>query len=244
MNYQLPDAIFFDLDDTILASTTLAGQIWCTVSKKFAERLETHDSKQLFDAIEIERTLYWSDPERHRRGRLNPSLSAKEVALWALARLGADDVGMASEMGEAYQTRRDEQIHPFPGAKELLSTLMERGVKLALITNGNGRLQWSKITKFGLEYYFDCIVIEEQFGFGKPDRRVYRHAMGHLGSLPEHTWMIGDNLEWEVAVPKQLGNKGIWVDNHGSGLPANLDVQPDKIIRGLSELLEDLNNYS
>lgn len=244
MNYQLPKAILFDLDDTILASTILAGQIWCTVSKEFADRLKQYDSKQLFTAIEIERTLYWSNPDRHRKGRLNPSESAKEVALWALSRLGVDDTVIASEMGEAYQAGRDKQIHLFPGAIDLLSILLERGVKLALITNGNGPLQWSKITKFGLESFFDCIVIEDQFGFGKPDQRVYRHAMGHLGSSPQDTWMIGDNLEWEVVVPKQLGIKGIWVDNRGDGLPENMNVKPDKIIGGLSELLQDFNNYT
>jgi hypothetical protein len=30
--------------------------------------------------------------------------------------------------------------------------------------------------------------------------------------------MVGDNLEWEVAVPKRLGLTCVWVDRHGRGL--------------------------
>src|SRR5437763_897412 len=51
------------------------------------------------------------------------------------------------------------------------------------------------------------------------------------------TWMIGDNLEWEVEVPQRLGIYAIWMDAHGEGLPPGSTVKPDRIIRSLSELL-------
>jgi putative hydrolase of the HAD superfamily len=55
-------------------------------------------------------------------------------------------------------------------------------------------------------------------------------------SAPE-TWMIGDNLEWEIEVPQRLGIYAIWMDAHGDGLPADTTVKPDRIIRSLTELL-------
>jgi putative hydrolase of the HAD superfamily len=30
-------------------------------------------------------------------------------------------------------------------------------------------------------------------------------AMGVLGVGPEETWMVGDNLEWEIVAPQRLG---------------------------------------
>ncbi len=51
------------------------------------------------------------------------------------------------------------------------------------------------------------------------------------------TWMIGDNLEWEVEAPQRLGIYAIWMDVHGEGLPAGSTVKPDRIIRSLTELL-------
>lgn len=49
--------------------------------------------------------------------------------------------------------------------------------------------------------------------------------------------MVGDNLEWEVAVPKQLGLYTVWVDFAAKGLPANAPAQPDRIIHNLAELV-------
>ena len=58
-----------------------------------------------------------------------------------------------------------------------------------------------------------------------------------LGVTAPDTWMIGDNLEWEIAAPQRLGIYAIWMDVHGDGLPPGSTVKPDRIIRSLSELL-------
>ena len=63
------------------------------------------------------------------------------------------------------------------------------------------------------------------------------HAMAVLGVEPGDTWMVGDNLEWEVAAPQKLGIFAIWFDGFGRGLPDDSSVKPDRIIRSLPELL-------
>jgi putative hydrolase of the HAD superfamily len=98
--------------------------------------------------------------------------------------------------------------------------------------------QRRKIERFGLAPFFDCIVIEGEFGAGKPDGRVYAYALAQLGLQPEEVWMVGDNLEWDVAGPQRMGIKGIWVDLTGSGLPEDSAVRPDLIARSLAELAE------
>ncbi len=60
-----------------------------------------------------------------------------------------------------------------------------------------------------------------------------------LGVTAPETWMIGDNLEWEIVVPQRLGIYAIWIDVHGDGLPADTNVKPDRIIRSLTELLPE-----
>ncbi len=237
MNNSLPKAILFDLDDTILASTTLASDIWRRVCDQIAPRIAGLGTTELFEAIERERELYWGNPDLHRRGRLNPMLASKEVPQGALEKLGINDPSLAIEIGDAYQAGREDLIHLFPGALDVLGRLRERDVSLALITNGNADVQRGKVERFGLASFFDCILIEGQFGMGKPDERVYLHAMGHIDALPSGTWMVGDHLEWEIAAPQELGIAGVWVDNRGAGVPESSAVRPDRIIRGVSELI-------
>ena len=59
-----------------------------------------------------------------------------------------------------------------------------------------------------------------------------------FGAAEHETWIVGDNLEWEVAAPKRLGIHTVWHDHAGTGLPDNAPAQPDRIITGLDELMD------
>lgn len=236
MAESLPKAILLDLDDTILTFSAGADPCWRKVCRKFAPRMEGVMPEELFRAIKESRTWFWSDPERHRRGRLNLATARREIVAAALLRRNVDAPELANEIADSYAQEREEMIQPFPGAIETLHHLRDQGVRLALITNGNAAAQRRKIDRFGLAPLFDCIVIEGEFGAGKPDERVYRHALAQLNASPEEAWIIGDHLEWEVMAPQRLGIFAIWLDFAGSGLPEASPARPDRIIRSLSDL--------
>jgi putative hydrolase of the HAD superfamily len=118
-----------------------------------------------------------------------------------------------------------------------LAALRDLGVRLGLITNGAAEPQRAKIDRFDLAQYFGVIVVEGEFGVGKPDPRVYRHAMGALGVTPEQTWMVGDNFGWEVEAPQALGITAIWCDHAATGIPAHETATPDRVVTSISELL-------
>lgn len=237
MAEHLPRAILFDLDDTILADSVNGDRCWRIVCDRFAAEVPGLSPDRLMAEIDRMRTWYWSDPDRHRRGRLDLDRARQELVGLALEALGVDAPGLAGRIAHEFSALRYEAIRPFPGAIETLRRLRERGVRLALLTNGSGAAQRRKIDRFGLAPLFDCVVIEGEFGAGKPDERVYRHACDQLGVAPAEAWMVGDRLDWDVAGPQGLGILGIWVDTLGQGLPPSSPVRPDRIIRSLAELL-------
>jgi len=163
------------------------------------------------------------------------------VVKGGLATLAANGPSLPTELAiriaDRFTCYRDEQMFVFPGAHEAIDEFKARGVKLALVTNGEAGQQRAKIERFALAHRFDHIQIEGEHGFGKPEERAYLHAMERLGVGPDDTWMIGDNLEWEIVAPQRLGIYAIWIDVHGDGLPEGSDVKPDRIIRSLTELL-------
>ena len=82
------------------------------------------------------------------------------------------------------------------------------------------------------------ILLEGEAGVGKPEPEAYLRALDALQSRPNETWMVGDNLEWEVAAPQKLGIFAIWRCPHGIGkLPGNATVAPDRVVTRLTELL-------
>lgn len=240
MAYHLPKAILFDMDDTILAYSQNSGQSWQAVCEHFADRLHGLSPETVIGAIRLSSSAYWSDAERHRVGRLNLDKTRQQIVAEALAGLGIDDASLAQEMAQAYAAHREEAIKPFPDALETLEALRKRAIRLALLTNGEATIQRRRIEKHALASYFDAILIEGEFGIGKPDLRVYLHTLQELGVRPEEAWMVGDNLEWEVALPQRLGMHAIWFDVIGAGLPESSSIRPDRIITSLSELLDEM----
>jgi putative hydrolase of the HAD superfamily len=230
-----PHTLLVDLDDTILNYGASAEASWRAVCVLAAQRVETLDAGALFAEIDRVRRWYWSDADRHREGRADLRAASARIAQQALADLGCEQPDLARDIAERYRDLREAALDIFPGAVDALERVRARGVRLGLLTNGTGPAQRRKIERFDLARHFDHIQIEGEFGCGKPDPRVYVAALAALGARPESSWMVGDNLEWDVAAPQRLGLRGIWLDGARAGLPAGTAVQPDRIIHALSE---------
>jgi putative hydrolase of the HAD superfamily len=235
---RLPRAVLLDLDDTILDDSGSTSSCWLEACRVHRDELGIVDPITAYVSIERVREWYWSDPERHRVGRLDLAAARREVAHLALKDVGINDEALAGKIGDTYHELRDRLLQPFDHAIDTVEWLRSRGCRLALLTNGSAQMQRRKIDRFRLASHFDTILIEGEVGFGKPDPRVYKRALEVLGVAPGDTWMVGDNLEWDVAEPQRQGIYGIWIDVRGSGLPHGHPVRPDRIIRKLSELRE------
>jgi len=236
----LPPAILIDLDDTILSAYGRPDIAWNTVATEFATDLAPLSPEQVAIAIVDSGRKFWATAEPAWRLKLADARhEVVRAGFSALAAAGhtAPSLEIASRLADRYTAYREEEMFVFPGAHDAIDALKAHGVKLALVTNGAAGIQRAKVERFALTHRFDHIQIEGEHGFGKPEERAYLHAMQALGVTASDTWMIGDNLEWEVVAPQRLGIYAIWIDVHGDGLPADCTVKPDRIIRSLTELL-------
>ena len=237
---KLPRAMLIDMDDTILSAYGRPEIAWHHVAAEFADEIAPLPSQQVAAAVLSFARNFWATAEPAWRLKL---AEARRIAVQGgfdtlaaggHARLPAD---LAIRIADRFTAYRDEEMFIFPGAHDAIDAFRALGVKLALVTNGAADTQRAKVERFELAHRFHHIQIEGEHGFGKPEERAYLHAMDALGVTAQDTWMIGDNLEWEVEVPQRLGIYAIWMDVHGDGLPPGSTVKPDRIIRSLGELL-------
>lgn len=237
----LPHALFVDMDDTLIIAHNDAETAWRTVVGGFAGELGCDDTGDradvLIDALAAASESMWTDPESHRLWRHKMPEARREVARRACLATGIGDPAMAAALGDAFAAHRDRAMRLFDGTIEVLEALRAAGVRMALVTNGGSKFQRAKIDRFDLARHFDHVLIEEEFGVGKPEDIVYRHLLDHFAVDPSDTWMIGDNLEWEVVAPQRHGIRGIWFDGYGKGLPSATSVRPDAVVATLGELL-------
>lgn len=236
----LPKAILFDLDDTIISAGS-RDLLFAALAEEFAAAFEPLSPTEAATRLRAHSVSFWAEPERHAHWRMHLAEGRRTMIAEAFAALAAEAPGATPAVADAFAARLHaarEEHRCFPGALETLDEIRARGVLMALVTNGDAAGQRAKVERFELASRFHHIQIEGEAGFGKPEERAYLHAMQALGVKAADTWMVGDNLEWEVAAPQRLGIYAIWHDHLDEGLPADSPYHPDRIIRAISELLE------
>jgi putative hydrolase of the HAD superfamily len=235
---QNPKGVFLDMDDTILADDSVNEIAWKIVCERYSRLIGRVTPAELREIIRKVTTAYWADPERHRVGRLNLYQTRRELLAQAIIGASLGEAELGYEMGDFYSAEKDRMIRPVEGAIETLNRLRARGIPLVLVTNGGSDMQRAKIDRFKLEPFFKLILIEGEFGVGKPDARVFQAGLDSLGLKPSECWMVGDDLNRDIGGAMQLGIIAVWIDKQGSGLPSDSNVQPDRIIRNIGELLQ------
>jgi len=233
-----PRAIFFDMDDTLLDGVAAATLSWDLVCAETATSLGC-EAQKLRDAIRREGAAFWKDESLVGHWRLDLEGAREIVVRTALEAEGLDS-SLARKVAHDYAAAHRTNLALFADAIETLEAVRGAGLATALITNGPKAMQRDKIARFGLESYFDVIVIEGEFGKGKPEREVFLHALETLRISPDQAWHIGDNLYADVSGAQAVGVHATWIHRERLKMDESPIATPDRVIAHLHELAEPL----
>lgn len=126
------------------------------------------------------------------------------------------------------------QAHLFDESLAVCEALKNHAV-LGFITNGVSSVQRSRLSLSPLAPLFDFMVISEDCGYVKPDRRIFDHALEEANHTDRSTvLMVGDRLEADILGAANAGIDSVWFNP--TGLPNHHGVTPTYEIRKLSEL--------
>jgi REG-2-like HAD superfamily hydrolase len=104
----------------------------------------------------------------------------------------------------------------YPGVRELITSLRQRGLKIGLLSNWDISLH--RIVKMhGWADLFDVVIASHEFGAEKPDPRIFLHACNLLGSKPEETLHVGDNPIDDIQGARAAGLHALLVDHDDKG---------------------------
>ena len=214
-------AIFFDMDDTVVddsGSFELSIQRICNDFPHF-------EFRRLFSAYEGRSVPFWPSGD----------LRQMRIDLWrkALADSGYDP-SLAEAVLESYMRHRTETCTALEGAQETLAALQGR-YRLAAITNGGRDMQEPRLQITGLAGYFDVLVCASDVDAGKPDPRIFEHALQFLGLDAASTWHVGDSLSSDVAGALAAGMTAVWLNGTGR-TPEEGRPEPHHEIAAVTEL--------
>lgn len=138
--------------------------------------------------------------------------------------------GSAAVLKDDFEAHFPEECIPLPNVHETLRELRTMNIALGLITNGRGLIQGRKIRRLGLSSAFDVVVISDDFGYRKPDPRIFEHAVTQLGMPSAGAAYVGDNPEPDVTGAKLAGLHAIWRRDDFWPAPANADHVIDDLM--------------
>ena len=231
--------IIFDLDDTLVEFGALGHAVWEEVCDRYSQLHAGLDYQTLLDTVNRTANWYWSDPDRHKKGRNNMKQARRDVMELTFRTLGLDNLALAHEIADEYTRERHDRVELFEDVPGVLSILKKKYI-LILLTNGEQGTQRYKINKFQLDRTFEHIFVEGEVGYGKPEPEAYENVLKTTGLTAGELCMVGDNLIWDVEGAQKMGIYSIWNDHKKQGLPPGSTIKPDLIITHVRELLDVL----
>jgi len=103
----------------------------------------------------------------------------------------------------------------YPESRQVLKSARARGLGIAVISNFDSRLT-PILRELGIEELVDSVVYSTGCGAAKPDKRIFNHAMETLGSTPETTLHVGDNLHADYHGATAAGMTAVYLNRRGS----------------------------
>ncbi len=127
---------------------------------------------------------------------------------------------------------------PVPGAIDAVRWCKEQGLRVILVTNTLSRGDEEVLrdwTRMGLGDAIDGVVSSHSVGWRKPHPAMFERALVLAGAQPSEAFMVGDNLEADVAGAKRLGMRTIW-RRTAAAAGRTPEPQPDATVDDLTEL--------
>ena len=203
--------LFFDLDHTLWDFESNARATLVQLYEELAlSQLGVDDFERFYRQYLEHNEKLW---DRYRKGFIKQEeLRIKRMRL-ALLDFGVVNEPIAVSMNVRFLELLPTRTILFPHTRELLDYLLQKGYRLHLITNGFEKTQHSKLHYSGLASYFSTVITSEGSGSLKPKPEIFLYALQQAGAIREHSLMIGDTVEVDIAGAKNAGLDQIHV-NH------------------------------
>jgi 2-haloacid dehalogenase len=148
---------------------------------------------------------------------------------FTFARVPSVDRALRGKLLEAYLS-----LDAFPDARGALIQLKDRGLRLAILSNGSPRMLAAAVNASGLGELLDSVLSVDAVRLYKPRPEVYALVTDAFGVAPQDVAFISSN-RWDVMGATAFGFHPIWVNR--ARMPEEYpDRPPDRIVHDLASL--------
>lgn len=121
-----------------------------------------------------------------------------------------------------------------PGARETLKGCGDLGLKMAVISNFDRRLE-DVLRQLDLDRHFDFVLTSETAGVAKPDLGIFHRALKMADVLPHHAAHVGDDFVNDYEAAREAGMFSFLLQRR-----LREDIPSDHWIQSLDQLIPRL----
>lgn len=148
---------------------------------------------------------------------------------FALTTLRLDRPGLWERLMKLYL-----ELDTYPEVPAMLRELKQRGLKLAILSNGTPSMLSAVVHHSALDEVFDAVLSVEEVGVYKPHPSVYGLAAERLKLDRTRICFLSSN-GWDAYSAKAFGFRVIWCNRFGQE-PERIPATPDGQIMDLAAL--------
>lgn len=109
--------------------------------------------------------------------------------------------------------------------------------KMGIITNGFNAMQQKRLDNTQTAPFFELLVVSENVGIAKPDKRIFEYAFAQMGNVDKRRiLMVGDTLSSDIVGGQNAGIDTCWFNPHQK--PSDSNVRPTYEIHSMLQLIE------
>lgn len=141
----------------------------------------------------------------------------------------------AEDISEEYIKQLGNTVYMFDGVENICEKIYKK-YKIRIITNGIARVQNSRISISPIDKYIDKIIISDEVGFEKPNRKIFEIAIN--GFKTEEVLMVGDSLLADIKGANDIGIDSCWANFRNEENKTN--IIPKYVINNINDLTKIL----
>jgi putative hydrolase of the HAD superfamily len=207
--------LIFDAVGTLIAPREPVAVRYWSYGAAYGSGLSIEEVRSRFTtAFRASEVLSFIEADKHVRG-LSTSEPAERLRWrWVVASV-FDDVppdridALFDALWQHYA--KPQSWMAVIGAPAALRTLSERGWKLGVVSNFDGRLD-AVLQGLGIAPPVEQIIVSSRAGWRKPAPEIYRHVIEACGVTANEICVVGDNYEHDVAGPRSAGMRAVLLD--------------------------------
>ena len=182
---------------------------------------------QRWRAKQLQYSLLRSLMGRHR----DFWLVTGDALVYAARSLGLDLTPRRRErLMEAYLS-----LAAFPDVRPGLEALRSRGLRLAILSNGEPRMLEAAARSAGIDHLLDTIISVEDVKIFKVSPRVYNLGLERLGVGRSALGFVSSN-SWDVNGAASAGLITFWIQRAAAGPPEELGFAANHVVAAITDL--------